>query len=60
MGKVVAVAEEKNPRSAVQEKASLWNKFLMFMLSPADPSNLAVLRIAFGMFSFYRSYFIFK
>lgn len=53
MGKVVAVAEEKNPRSAVQEKPSLWNKFLMFMLSPADPSNLAVLRIAFGMFSFY-------
>ena len=53
MGKVVAVAEEKNPRSAVQEKPGLWIKFLMFMLSPADPSNLAVLRIAFGMFSFY-------
>jgi len=25
-----------------------WNKFLLFMASPTDPSNLAVLRILFG------------
>lgn len=49
MGKAEAVEEEKKPFSTVREEFSLWNKFLMFMLSPADPSNLAVLRIAFGL-----------
>ena len=43
-----AMEEEKKSHPAMNEQSSLWNKFLLFMLSPADPSNLAVLRIIFG------------
>lgn len=39
--------EEKKSQATITEP-SLWNKFMLFMTSPADPSNLAVLRIMFG------------
>lgn len=40
--------EEKKNSQATKTQSSIWNKFMMFMTSPADPSNLAVLRIMFG------------
>ena len=43
-----ATMEEKNKSQATKTESSIWNKFMMFMTSPADPSNLAVLRIMFG------------
>ena len=39
--------EDKKSQATITEP-SLWNKFMLFMTSPADPSNLAVLRIMFG------------
>ena len=47
MGKKTIMEEEKKSQATTTE-SSLWNKFMMFMTSPTDPSNLAVLRIMFG------------
>ena len=47
MGKKTTMEEEKKSQATMTE-SSLWNKFMMFMTSPTDPSNLAVLRIMFG------------
>jgi len=47
MGKKNTMEEEKKSQTALTQP-SLWNKLMMFMTSPADPSNLAVLRIMFG------------
>ena len=47
MGKKTTMEEEKKSQATMTE-SSLWIKFMMFMTSPTDPSNLAVLRIMFG------------
>ena len=47
MDKKTVMEEEKRSQATITE-SSLWNKFMLFMTSPADPSNLAVLRIMFG------------
>ena len=47
MGKKVIMDEEKKSQATLTQ-SSLWNKLMIFMTSPADPSNLAVLRILFG------------
>ena len=39
--------EEKKSQSTVAQ-SSLWNRFLVYMTSPVDPSNLGVIRILFG------------
>ena len=43
-----AAAEQDEKSSSTMACSSLWNRFLLFMTSPTDPSNLAVLRIIFG------------
>ena len=48
MGKKTTVEQDEKSQSAMAEHSSLWNRFLLFMISPTDPSNLAVLRIIFG------------
>ena len=43
--------KDKSDDKTYQQAMALlhhWNKFLLFMTSPTDPSNLAVLRILFG------------
>ena len=47
MGKKTIMEEEKKSQATMTE-SSLRNKFMLFMTSPTDPSNLAVLRIMFG------------
>lgn len=47
MGKQATMEEDKKCETTMTE-SSLWNKLMIFMTSPADPSNLAVLRIMFG------------
>ena len=47
MGKKTTMEEEKKSQATITQ-SSLWNKLMMFMTSPADPSNLAALRIMFG------------
>lgn len=47
MGKKATMEEDKKCETTMTE-SSLWNKLMIFMTSPADPSNLAVLRIMFG------------
>ena len=47
MGKKTIMEEEQKSQATMTE-SSLWNKFMMCMTSPTDPSNLAVLRIMFG------------
>ena len=47
MDQKTAMEEEKKSQ-ATMTQSNLWNKFLTFMTSPVDPSNLAVLRIMFG------------
>ena len=48
MGKKTTVEQDEKRQSAMAEHSSLWNRFLLFLTSPTDPSNLAVLRIIFG------------
>ena len=36
------------PEKVEKSQSSLLNRFFQFMTSPADPSNLAVIRILFG------------
>ena len=47
MGKK-ALVEEDNKSHSTMAQPSLWNKFLQYMTSPVDPSNLGVVRILFG------------
>ena len=47
MGKTATMKEEKESQCTVAQ-SSLWNRFLMYMTSPVDPSNLGVIRILFG------------
>ena len=36
------------PEEVEESQPSLLNRFFQFMISPTDPSNLAVIRILFG------------
>ena len=46
MGKKASVEEDKS--HSTMAEPGLWNKFMQYMTSPVDPSNLGVVRILFG------------